>query len=104
MGDGKFRCVMLTGYNYSWIEPFTGQALIRCNTGGEIQYDEYGNGEECFGGRWGFIDKNGKMKVALKFSELGPFQGGFAAARTSADLDQIGYVDFNGKSVRELKR
>jgi WG containing repeat len=96
--------VMLTGYNYSWIEPFTGQALIRCNTGGEIQYDEYGNGEECFGGRWGFIDKNGKMKVALKFSELGPFQGGFAAARTSADLDQIGYVDFNGKSVRELKR
>jgi hypothetical protein len=95
---------MLTGYNYDWIEPYVGQELIRCNIGGEVVYEEFGDGEEAYGGRWGLIDKTGKIRVPLKYNELGAFKDGLAPARTAEDLDEIGYVDFSGKTIRELKR
>ncbi len=96
--------VMLSGFVYSWIEPYHGQELIRCNTGGEIVYGDMAVQEEAYGGRWGFIDKSGKVRVPMKFSELGEMRDGLAAARTSEDLDEIGYYDFNGMVVRPLKK
>jgi hypothetical protein len=95
---------MLTGYNYEWIEPYTGQALIRCNTGGDISYGEYGEEEDAYGGRWGYIDRNGRVKIPFLFSEAGPFVDGLAPARTAQDLDQIGYMDLNGKPIRPLTK
>lgn len=92
---------MLTGYNYDWIEPFHGQELIRCNIGGEIVYDEYGSGEEAYGGRWGFLDKTGDARIPMRYDELGAFNEGLAAAKTAEDLDEIGYFDLSGKQVRK---
>jgi hypothetical protein len=95
---------MLTGYNYNWIEPFTGQTLIRCNIGGDISYGEYGEEEDAYGGRWGYVDKTGKVRIPFLFSEAGTFVDGLAPARTADDLDQIGYVDLTGKIVRPLTK
>jgi hypothetical protein len=91
---------MLTGFDYDWIEPYTSQEFIRCNLGGEATYDEMSGIEEFYGGNWGLLDKTGKLRVPLKFSEIGTFSEGVAPARSGEDLDQIGYVDFSGKPVR----
>jgi hypothetical protein len=95
---------MLTGYVFDWIEPYTGQELIRCNIGGEFTYGEMGGPEEAWGGLWGFIDKNGSVKVPVKFGELGEFKEGLAPARTSEDLDLVGYINLDGKTIRDLKK
>ncbi|MBT1704010.1 WG repeat-containing protein [Chryseosolibacter indicus] len=102
MADGKGA--MLTGFDFDWIEPYNGQELIRCNIGGEISYDEYGGSEEFYGGMWGLIDKTGKLRVAMKFAEIGPFNDGLAYARSGEDLDKVGYVDFKGNVIREMKK
>jgi hypothetical protein len=107
--DGKWAVAthqgaMLTGYSFSWIEPYSGQELIRCNKGGEIAYSEYGGEDEAYGGLWGFIDKTGAVKINFIFTELGSFSEGLAPARTAEDLDEVGYADFSGKIIRPLTR
>lgn len=96
--------VMLTGFEYSWIEPYTGQDLIRCNKGGEIYYDEMTGEPMAYGGLWGFIDKKGTVRIPLKFAGLEPFAEGLATARASEDLDEVGYVDLTGKVVSPVKK
>jgi hypothetical protein len=96
--------VMLTGFSFDWIEPYTGQDLIRCNVGGEASYDEMNGVEEYYGGNWGMLDATGKLRIPVRYAEIGTFSEGLAPARSGEDLDQIGYVDFNGNIVRQLSK
>lgn len=96
--------VMISGYNFSWIEPYNGQSLIRCNVGGEVSYAEHGIEESAYGGRWGYIDNKGNTIIPFSFSEAGSFSDGLAPARTSEDLDEIGYVTLDGTWARPLTR
>ena len=96
--------VMISGFEYSWIEPYTGQELIRCNKGGEMYYDEMSGEPGAYGGLWGMIDKKGAVHIPLKFAALEPFSEGLAVARSSEDLDEVGYVDFTGKVVSPVKK
>jgi hypothetical protein len=95
---------MITGYNYNFIEPYTGQYLIKVNVGGEISYGEFGEGENAYGGLWGMVNKNGKLFIPVKYAEIGNFVGGLAPAKSGEDLDQIGYVSLDGKEVRKLTK
>jgi hypothetical protein len=96
--------VMLTGFDYSWIETYTGQEFIRCNKGGEQTYDEMTGEQLAYGGLWGMVDKNGAVRIPLKFADLEPFSEGLAMARASENLDEVGYVDLSGKVVSPLKK
>lgn len=96
--------VMLTAFEYDWIEDYVGQNLIRCNKGGEPAYDEYEGLVDYYGGIWGMLDKKGKLVVPMSFSEIGKFSEGLAPARSVEDLDAIGYVDFEGNVVRPLTK
>jgi hypothetical protein len=96
--------VMISGFEYSWIEPYTGQELIRCNKGGEMYYDEMSGEPGAYGGLWGMIDKKGAIRIPLKFAALEPFSEGLAVARSGEDLDEVGYVDFTGKVVSPVKK
>jgi hypothetical protein len=95
---------MLTGYNYNFIEPYTGQDLIKANVGGEITFGEFGEGENAYGGLWGMVNKNGKIIIPVKYAEIGNFVGGLAPAKSGEDLDQVGYVSLDGKEVRKLTK
>ena len=44
-------------------------------------------------GRWGYIDKQGRMAIAPAFQEAAPFQNGLAAVRQD---DLWGYIDAKG--------
>jgi hypothetical protein len=96
--------VMLTGFDYNWIETYTGQELIRCNAGGEVYQDEYGESESAYAGLWGMIDKKGTLRIPLKYAELDAFSNGLAQARSGQDLDEVGYIDFSGKVVSPLRK
>jgi hypothetical protein len=96
--------VMLTGFDYNWIEAYTGQELIRCNKGGEPYYDEMTGEELSYGGLWGMVDKKGTIRIPLKFADLEPFSEGLAMARASENLDEVGYVDLTGKVVSPVKK
>lgn len=100
--DGR----MLTDFDYTWIEPYTGQAWIRCNTGGEIYWDDMGvEGPGAYGGLWGILDKDGKLHAPMTLAEIGKFStNNLAPARPNKDLDQIGYFDRNGKTVSGPKK
>lgn len=95
---------ILTNFDYTWIEPYHGQELIRCNTGGELYYDEMGLGTSVYGGLWGLVDKNGKLRVAMTLSEIGEFSGNLAPARSGKDLDEVGYIDRTGKIISAIKK
>jgi len=92
---------MLTGFDYSWIEPLNGQDLIRVNVGGEVATSDYEGNEYAFNGLWGFIDKTGKLKVPVQFAEVGPFSDGLASAQSGKDLAEIGYFDLQGQPIRQ---
>ncbi|MBT1709465.1 WG repeat-containing protein [Fulvivirgaceae bacterium PWU5] len=96
--------VMITGFEYSWIESYTGQELIRCNKGGEMYYDEMTGEPNAYGGLWGMIDTKGAVRIPLKFADLESFSEGLAVARSSEDLDEVGYVDLTGKVVSAVKK
>ena len=49
--------------------------------------------EEDEAGRWGYIDKQGRMAIAPAFQEATPFQNGLAAVRQD---DLWGYIDAKG--------
>jgi hypothetical protein len=50
--------------------------------------------------KYGFIDKNGKEVIPLKFDYAGPFSEGLApAAMKSGDVTHWGYIDHTGKWV-----
>lgn len=96
--------VMLTGFEYDWIEQYTGQEFIRCNKGGETYYGEMDGEQMASGGLWGMVDKKGTIRIPLKFADIEPFSEGLAMARASEDLDEIGYVDLTGKVVSPVKK
>ncbi len=99
--DGR----MLTDFDYSWIEPYSGQSWIRCNTGGESIGKKMGDGPSVYGGLWGILDKNGKLHAPLSLAEIGKFNNSnLAPARANKDLDEIGYFDRSGKAVSALKK
>lgn len=97
---------LLTGFDYTWLEPYHNQAWIRCNTGGELYYDEHGEQPwaSAFGGLWGVLDKTGKLRVPMAYAEIGEFGDDLAPARSGKDLDEVGYFDTTGKVVREVKK
>ncbi len=95
---------MVSGFDYSYIEPFEGQALIRVNKGGSA-YSGHGGLEEYIdGGLWGAVDQVGNLKIALKYPDLGKFTEGLAPARSAQDLSEVGYMDFGGKWLRKLTK
>jgi hypothetical protein len=48
------------------------------------------------GGRWGFVDKDGKFVINPQFDDAMPFSNGLARVKISRKL---GYVDQSGKYV-----
>ena len=53
------------------------------------------------GGKFGFIDREGKLAIPAEFTEAWDFRGGLARVRVS---DRFGYVDEAGRYVREPTR
>jgi len=99
--DGR----LLTGFDYSWIEPYYGQTWIRCSTGGEVYWEDMGDGPSVYGGLWGILDKSGKLHAPPALAEIGKFNNSnLAPARANKDLDEIGYFDRSGKPVSALKK
>ena len=47
-------------------------------------------------GRWGFIDKTGKMVINPQFDEVESFSGGRARVKNET---RIGYIDVTGNYV-----
>lgn len=100
----NYKGVMLTGFDYDWIEPYDGQELLRCNIGGEAVYDEMLGTEDFYGGLWGLVDRTGQLRVPPKFAEIGKFSEGLAFARSGEDMDLIGYTDLRGNVIWPMKK
>ena len=71
--------------------------LARVNIGGGHGGSEC---DEIFGGKWGFIDKQGKMVIDPQFDAVRPFANGLAVVRIGDDkTGKWGFIDPQGKFV-----
>lgn len=95
---------MISGFDYSYIEPFDGQELIRVNKGGAVYGGEGRLDEYVEGGFWGAVDQSGNLRIALQYPDLGRFGEGLAPARSNQDLSEVGYIDFSGRWIRKLTK
>ncbi len=95
---------MISGFDYSYIEPFEGQELIRVNKGGLLYGGHHEAEEYVDGGLWGAVDQRGNLKIPIQFPDLGKFSEGLAPARSDQDLSEVGYMDFTGKWLRKLTK
>ena len=51
-------------------------------------------------GKWGYLDKTGKLAIAMKFTHAEDFSEGLAAI-TDGDQDHGGFIDHTGKMIFE---
>lgn len=72
------------------------EGLAVYREGGETKYDGTRYREYVAGGRYGFIDRSGKVVIEARYAAAGPFREGLAAA---ADGEAYGYINKAGKFV-----
>lgn len=80
------------GRVYSAARPFSAEGLAAVNVGGWE-----GDGGKFFGGRWGFIDRAGRVVIPLRYTDARDFHDGLAAVRGAEE--RWGFVDPAGTEV-----
>ncbi|MEZ5301695.1 MAG: WG repeat-containing protein [Verrucomicrobiales bacterium] len=102
-GFPRFEGGQLLERGFQALVARSGGELTRIyNDDAESAFDELGEFSSGFapvrkGANWGFIDREGKAAVPLKFERVRPFAGRFGAAKLNG---QWGFVDKFGKFSR----
>jgi len=79
-------------------EPFS-EGLAAINKGGKYEsYSRYSQAMKLIGGKWGYVDKTGKIVVPCKYQKAGKFKQGKAEVELN---DQIFKIDKNGNGIDE---
>lgn len=69
---------------------------------GPVDRDGRGVENATIGGKWGYVDRHGKVVLAIDLDYAGPFRGGLALVRQSATSQRDafhGFIDRSGRRV-----
>ncbi len=108
---GKFLLINTSGKeiskSYTWIGTFDSHDLCLFNNGGKIDENGYPRG-----GKFGYLDLNGKERIAAKYDFIGEFNNyDIAIVRAGSSTDKFGnlsggkfgFININGKVVTKPK-
>ena len=78
-------CVTIEA-RFDWAMPFSDGLAAVCNGCMLVKHDEHGRIE---GGRWGYVDRNGKLIIPLKFDSASGFEAGRANVESGTEAYSI---------------
>ena len=78
-------CVTIEA-RFDWAMPFSDGLAAVCNGCMLVKHEEHGRIE---GGRWGYVDRNGKLVIPLKFDSASGFEAGRANVESGTEAYSI---------------